>query len=183
MVFTDISTTRCVLAISFLRPSVLTTFTFFNDTSRTLIPNEVWAVSSCRSRLIFSCLFSCAGRICCDNLIKLCFTMCAKFTRCHQGSLGCWPVISPDLSGFGGESTNQGQYLTFASNRLWGKSPTQQFSFWLSEPGNSRFDASLPHKCGVPKLAGTPHLCGSAPKMRIAVPDPRGPLISCAREC
>src|SRR2546426_4275968 len=26
----------------------------------------------------------------------------------------------------------------------------------------------LPHKCGVPKLAGTPHLCGSAPKMRIA---------------
>ena len=34
--------------------------------------------------------------------------------------------------------------------------------------GNSRFDASLPHKCGVPKLAGTPHLCGRAPKMRIA---------------
>src|SRR5205809_132418 len=46
----------------------------------------------------------------------------------------------------------------------------QQFSFWLLELGNSRFEASLPHKCGVPKLAGTPHLCGRAPKMRIAVP-------------
>src|SRR6266700_3770889 len=44
----------------------------------------------------------------------------------------------------------------------------QQFSFWLLELGNSRFEASLPHKCGVPKLAGTPHLCGRAPKMRIA---------------
>src|SRR6266478_9373553 len=44
----------------------------------------------------------------------------------------------------------------------------QQFSFWLLELGNSRFEASLPHKCGVPKLAGTPHLCGRAPKTRIA---------------
>src|SRR5437667_8203122 len=44
----------------------------------------------------------------------------------------------------------------------------QQFSFWLSEPGNPRLDASLPHKCGVPRLAGTPHLCGRASKMRIA---------------
>jgi len=34
--------------------------------------------------------------------------------------------------------------------------------------GYSRFDASLPHKCGVPRLAGSLHLCGSALKMRIA---------------
>src|SRR5205823_11544531 len=37
---------------------------FLNVSNRTLIPNNVCAISSCRSLLIFFRLFSCAVRIC-----------------------------------------------------------------------------------------------------------------------
>ena len=48
-----------MLAISFCSPSVLTVASAFNDSSLTLIPNNVWAISSRSSRLIFFRSFSC----------------------------------------------------------------------------------------------------------------------------
>ena len=42
----DFSTSRCVLAISFLRSLVLLRACCFKESSRTLMPSKVWAISS-----------------------------------------------------------------------------------------------------------------------------------------
>ncbi len=42
----DFTTSRCVLAISFLSPLVLLRASCFNESSRTLMPSNVWAISS-----------------------------------------------------------------------------------------------------------------------------------------
>ena len=42
----DFTTSRCVLAISFLRPLVLICASCFNESSRTLMPSKVCAISS-----------------------------------------------------------------------------------------------------------------------------------------
>ena len=42
----DFTTSRCVLAISFLRPLVLVRASCFKESSRTLMPSKVWAISS-----------------------------------------------------------------------------------------------------------------------------------------
>jgi hypothetical protein len=46
----------------------------------------------------------------------------AEFTRCHQGSVGCYPVTE-DACCIVGELNNQRDYPTVAPICRWGKSP------------------------------------------------------------
>jgi hypothetical protein len=39
--------------------------------------------------------------------------------------------------------------------------------FGFRSPAILAFGALLPHECGVPNPAGTPHLCGRAPKREL----------------